>query len=158
MSDEIPAPVPPIDVETIMARWAAHAQRAAELHPVNKASLFAALAAADITRVTVRFDGSGDSGQIEDIEVLAGEEAIALPTTTVEIAMPDYHQEVPEILSQPLRDAIETLSYAFLQETHAGWENNEGGYGDFVFDVAAGTITLDYNERIETSENYSHEF
>ena len=72
--------------------------------------------------------------------------------------MPDYHQEVPEILSQPFRDAIETLSYAFLQETHAGWENNEGGYGDFVFDVAAGTITLDYNERIETSENYSHEF
>lgn len=158
MSDEIPAPVPPIDVETIMARWAAHAQRAAELHPVNKASLFAALVAAGITRVTVRFDGSGDSGQIEDIEVLAGEEAIALPTTTVEIAMLDYHQEVPEILSQPLRDAIETLSYAFLQETHAGWENNEGGYGDFLFDVAAGTITLDYNERIETSENYSHEF
>ena len=122
------------------------------------AALFDSLRLVGIAHVTVRFDGYGDSGQIEDIEVLAGEEAIALPTTTVEIAMLDYHQEVPEILSQPLRDAIETLSYAFLQETHAGWENNEGGYGDFLFDVAAGTITLDYNERIETSENYSHEF
>jgi hypothetical protein len=145
-------------MECIMARWNAHAQRAAELHPANKASLFAALAAAGITRVTVRFDGCGDSGQIENIESFVGEEPIELPTTTVEIALLDYHQETPEILSQPLRDAIETLSYAFLGETHAGWENNEGAYGDFVFDVAEGTITLDYNERIEASENYSHEF
>lgn len=158
MSDETPAPVPPIDVESIMARWDAHAQRAAELHPANKASLFAALAAAEITRVTVRFDGSGDSGQIEDIEAIAGEEAIALPATTVKIALLDYHQEVPEILLQPLREAIETLSYAFLGEIHAGWENSDGAYGDFVFDVAERTITLDYNERFTSSESHSHEF
>jgi len=158
MSDETPAPVPPVDVETIMARWNTHARRAAELHPANKASLFAALAAAGITRVTVRFDGCGDSGQIEDIETLVGEELIELPTTTVEIALLDYHQEVPEILSQPLCDAIETLSYNFLQETHGGWENNDGAYGDFVFDVAERTITLDYNERFTSSESHSHEF
>lgn len=61
-------------------------------------------------------------------------------------------------LSEPLAEAIETLAYAFLESTHGGWENNGGAYGEFDFDVAAGTITLDYNERFESSENYTHEF
>ena len=32
--------------------------------------------------------------------------------------------------------------------THDGWENSDGAYGDFTFDVAERTITLDYNERL----------
>ena len=54
--------------------------------------------------------------------------------------------------TQPIRDAIETLAYDFLDKTQSGWENNEGAYGDFTFDVAARTITLDYNERRTESE------
>ncbi len=70
----------------------------------------------------------------------------------------DFGQDDPVTLSQPLREAIETMSYALLESSHGGWENNDGAYGDFVFDVAAGTIALDYNERFSTSENYQHEF
>ena len=33
-----------------------------------------------------------------------------------------------------------------------------GGLGEFSFDVAARTITLDYNERYTATEFYSHEF
>ncbi len=35
-----------------------------------------------------------------------------------------------------VRDAIERLAYDFLEETHDGWENSDGAYGDFIFDVA----------------------
>ena len=40
----------------------------------------------------------------------------------------------------------------------SGWENNEGGYGEFIFDVAANTIELDMNIRIETSEYHGHQW
>ena len=51
----------------------------AELRPANKAAVFDALTAAGLTIVTVRFDGYGDSGQIEDIEAKAGDDVVALP-------------------------------------------------------------------------------
>lgn len=156
MSNETPKPPVVIDASAIMARWEAQAQRAAELHPGNKANLFAALAAAGVTRIEVRFDGFGDSGAIEDVQAFAGDAPVELPRTTVEIKRLD-HGDTVETVTEPLGDAIETLSYAFLEQTHAGWENNEGAFGDFTFDVAAGTITLDYNERFETSENHTHE-
>jgi len=57
-----------------------------------------------------------------------------------------------------VKEAIERLAYDFLEETHGGWENNEGAYGDFLFDVTERTITLNYNERIETSEYTQHVF
>lgn len=82
MTQETPAPA--VDPEDFMDRYRAFEQRAAELHPANKASLFAALAAAAIGTVTVTFDGSGDSGQIEQIEV-DGDEA-SFPDTPVELA------------------------------------------------------------------------
>lgn len=128
------------------------------IRPVNKQVLFDALAAASITSVVVRFDGYGDSGQIEDIEVQAGDQTTTLPTSAVEIAQAQWGSSEISRTTLALRDAVESLAYDLLAETHGGWENNEGAFGDFTFDVAARTITLDYNERIETSENTQHEF
>ena len=150
---------PPFDPDAFMARWHAHEKRAAELHPANKASLFSALQCAGISRVAVRFDGVGDSGQIEDVEAFAGEATVELPENiSIEIVRLHFGEDEPERLTEPLREAVETLAYAFLEQTHAGWENNEGAYGDFEFDVAEGTITLDYNERVETSNHHFHQF
>jgi hypothetical protein len=42
--------------------------------------------------------------------------------------------------------------------THDGWENSDGAYGDFTFDIAERTITLDYNERYMQSEYSQHLF
>ncbi|WP_454885413.1 DUF6878 family protein [Sphingomonas oryzagri] len=149
---------PAFDADGFMARYAAYQQRGAELNAANKLTLFAALGEAGITVVTVTFDGSGDSGQIESIAAMRGDEDADLPKTPIDIAVADFHRPDPDRFTKPLADAIEALAYAFLEETHGGWENNDGAFGEFVFDVAAGTITLDYNERIETSENYIHEF
>ena len=60
--------------------------------------------------------------------------------------------------SLSIHDAIEALVYSFLGQTHDGWENSDGAYGDFTFDVADRTITLDYNERYTETKNYQHEF
>jgi hypothetical protein len=56
------------------------------------------------------------------------------------------------------KDAIEKLVYDLLEQTYSGWEDNQGAYGDFLFDVSERTITLNFNERIETSEYTQHVF
>lgn len=155
MTDDIPTPK--VDMDDFMARYRAYEARAAELHPANKASVMAALRDAGITSVTVTFDGYGDSGQIDGVEVKAGDEETELPVTSVELASTEFGSEEITRLTQPLADAVESFCYALLQEKHAGWENNGGAYGEFVFDVAAGTIVFDFNYRIETSENHSYD-
>lgn len=161
MTDKNPTPpaMPIPDCSDFLLRYQAFEARAAELHPANKTALFAVLRDAGITGIHVHFDGYGDSGQIEGVTAFGADGTeCPLPDRPVSIRKIYFGQDEPEVLSEPLAEAIETLAYAFLESTHGGWENNEGAYGEFLFDVAAGTITLDYKERIESVEDYSHEF
>lgn len=151
-------PNPLIDMSDFMARSKAYEKRAADLIPLNKHNLFAALAAAGITHVCVAFNGYGDSGQIEDVTVKSGDTDAALPATDVEIASTEFRGDAITRSIAPLGDAIESFCYDLLESHHGGWENNEGAFGDISFDVAADRIVFDFNYRIETSENHSYEY
>src|ERR1700690_4262768 len=113
------APVP--DWET---KHVEHERRDAELRPFNKTAVFDVLAAAGISIVVVAFDGYGDSGQIENVEVKAGEDLVALPSGEVEIASTVWDQAEPERTAMTIHDAIERLVFDFLGMTHDGWENS----------------------------------
>jgi hypothetical protein len=128
----------------------------AELRLQNKTAVFDALAAAGLATVVVSFDGYGDSGQIERLEVEGAVDV--LPAATVEIATLISGELEPQRQSMSLADAIEKLIYDFLGSAHDAWEDNDGAYGEFTFDVVDRTIRLDYNERYTASVNYSHEF
>lgn len=140
------------------AMRAVHDALSAKLRERNKTALFDALRAAGIGKVVVSFDGYGDSGQIESLEAMAGDEVVALPSDAVDIGITIWGQAEGEMRSMSLREAIEQLCYNCLEETHSGWENSDGAYGDFLFDVVERTITLDYNERYLVSEHSSHRF
>ena len=142
----------------LIAQDDARAHSADEALPANKTALFDALAAAGITSVVVTFDGYGDEGQIESVDVRAGEATATLPEVDVEIATPAWDGSEQHRRTLPLSDAIEQLAYSFLAETHGGWENNEGAYGEFTFDVGERAIHLDYNERIESSDYSGHDW
>jgi len=152
----------PSDGSSAPSDWeikrAAHDRLRAELQPCNKAALFDALAVAGMTFIIVSFDGYGDSGQIEDIEVKAGDTVIPMPEGTIEIAEALWDQSEPNRSTISIAAAIEHFVYELLTDTHCGWENNDGAYGDFTFDVAARTITLDYNERYTQSDYTQHIF
>ena len=156
MSDPHSAYDPATVWAQIEAQHAARARLADEALPLNKAALFDALAAAGITGVLVTFDGAGDSGQIEAIDATRDQAPAELPAAAIAIATPDWDGSGLQRRQCSVRDAIEALAYAFLEETHDGWEINEGAYGEFRFDVAERTVELDYNERIETSEYHGH--
>ena len=111
----------------------------------NKNLVVATLAAASIRKVSIEFDGSGDSGQIEDILAWnAAGDTIPLPSS------PKLQLTSPVTANPPLeitlQEAVETLAYDCLEDTHPGWEINDGAFGTFVFDVLDRSITLDYRE------------
>ncbi|MDH7639210.1 DUF6878 family protein [Sphingomonas oryzagri] len=144
--------------DDVMLRYAAFQVARAELHAGNKVKLFALLAQAGITSLIVRFDGGGDSGQIEEIDARRGEEATEVPTGDVELLVTNYGADRAFAETQPIDRSIETFCYALLASAHDGWENNEGAYGEFIFDIAAGTVTLDFNYRVIETEHHSHIF
>jgi len=158
---------------------AAHTEfRKLQISILRKAKpiLFGALKAAGINRVTVTFDGSGDSGQIESVEAYGAEnqpidlpaEPIPYPFATMEERYESCSKtpsgqrctgyEVQEIeKSSLIQDIIEEIFWDFIGAKHGGWENNDGGYGECVFEVESQTIRLEMNERYTETNYYEHE-
>jgi hypothetical protein len=60
--------------------------------------------------------------------------------------------------TETLCAAIETLCYDYLEQTNGGWENNDGGFGEFIFDVAARTVELEFNGRYTDTFTTNHTF
>ena len=154
------APMAPsrIDFAAVLARQSERDARIAALRPANKERLFDGLTAAGITHVTVTFDGAGDSGQIESIGAWSGETAVDFPATEIDYAALTSDDPEVEMRQLSLEDVVEQLAYDFLSDTHCGWENNDGAYGEFCFDASARTIHLEFNERFSSSELYTHDF
>lgn len=151
-----PAPIIAFDYAQWEAERAREAEKAIHYLETNKAHLFGVLSPAGITHVTVTFDGGGDSGQIEDISAVADNTKIELPSAEIELVSHIWGQEEPKRTLLSVAEAIEQLAYDLLSLTHCGWENNDGAYGEFVFDVPERTISLEHNERYVTAELYSH--
>lgn len=123
----------------------------------NKAIVFAVLAEAGVHRVTVDYDGSGDSGQIENVEAwTAANERIPF-LSEPRIQMVSENPDHPPI-ERNLEAAVESVAWDYLDDLYSGWENNDGAFGSFVFDVPARTVTLEHNERFTDVNTTSHEF
>ncbi|RIA46731.1 hypothetical protein DFR49_1285 [Hephaestia caeni] len=146
----------PLDLAETMRKYRTWEAAAAELVPENRQRLFAFLGLAPVTRVIVTFDGEGDSGQIEDIQPYNGEAQVDLPKGKIAFFDLPYGKTRPKQRKFSACQALEYLAYDLLRQKHSGWENSDGAYGEFTFDVTAGTITLDYNERFMSSEHYQY--
>lgn len=147
------------DFAAYEAKHATFLRMEAEIAPANKAALFEALAGAGIHTVTVMFDGSGDSGQIESLDAFSGE-TVVMPLPGTAIAFKEVVWDGLLVMTQQraIRDVIDTMANALLEQTHEGWEDGDGAYGDFTFTVEGQTITLEYNERHMESDYHCHEF
>ena len=130
----------------------------AQANELNKAVVFDALAAVGLTRVTVEFDGEGDSGQINGIAAHAGEAPAEFPSTSLTLHQATQTGSDLRTAEATLHDAIETLCYDYLTQCHDGWENNDGAYGTFEFDVQNRTVHLDIDERFTDTTNSTHAF
>lgn len=115
-----------------------------------------ALVGYGVIKATADFSGSGDDGQINDITT----EGIADPK---KVDLKPEHIELLSGLDQYGKEqTVEALLYAFCYEVanRSGhdWINNEGGWGTVTIVPGNGTITLNMNVNITTSEHHPYEF
>jgi hypothetical protein len=66
-----------IDLDDFSKRYQDHKKAVSEANSLNKVPVFDALVAGKITRVTIEFDGKGDSGQLNDITHMPCSQIIA---------------------------------------------------------------------------------
>lgn len=119
-------------------------------------------------RVLVEFDGSGDSGSIEDA-FLQDENGNSIDLTNatfdwyekssgfdkeqkqwVITSKPVPNMPVGEILRAVCEDALEDAGH--------DWYNNEGGYGSLTIDLTTTppVIKLNVSIRVVSTEDYEH--
>ena len=133
-----------------------HAQNEASAR--NKTRLFDALAGEGVTHVCASFDGEGDSGQIDNVAAYKGSELLPIPKCAV--AFESVGQDGGSIRAGELSlaEGIETLCYGYLSQEHDGWEINDGAFGEFMLDVAARTVELEFNARFSEFTTSHHAF
>ncbi|WP_051278319.1 DUF6878 family protein [Solimonas flava] len=93
-----------------------------------------------ITDVDADYDGIGDSGQIEQIAYR-------------DRARPDQTIAVDDEIGR----GVEALLYALLEFRHGGWENNDGAYGSFRWNLLGGTIEHEHHARYTEVETSVHD-
>lgn len=146
-----------VDMARILAEHAEREARTTALRSGNRERLFDGLIATGITQVTVTFDGAGDSGQIESMTAWSGETAVDFPATEIDYAALTWDDPKVEMRNLSLADVVEQLVYDLLCDTHGGWENDDGAWGEFCFDAATRCIHLEFNERFISSELTTHD-
>lgn len=147
-----------------------------ELVNSNFKNILKVLKNLQMTRVELRYEGSGDSGFFDQpifyylnsrkktvVSKLSHDE---LDTHTVEYARHrssfdhESKQWIPVVSKSiaPLTEAVSDLANDFLVHHHGGWENNEGGYGSVTIDVTNSTMSLDHKDYILEIKSYEHQY
>jgi hypothetical protein len=143
------------DTADIEAAYQNHQKAVAEANVMNKRAVFDALVAAGIATVNVEFDGEGDSGQIQGI---AADDSPEVPNIAIELQKAPWGSGKLDSSQSTLREAIETLCYDYLEQHQGGWENNDGAFGEFIFNVAERRIELEFNARFSDSTVFNYSF
>lgn len=146
------------DTQDFELSWAQYSAAIAKANDLNKVTVFDALSAAGITHVAVGFDGEGDSGQIDGVAAHAWDKTVDFPATTVTLHRAQTGCAEHATHEIPLREAVEELCYGYLEQEYGGWENNDGAFGEFAFDVEQRRIALDFNGRFVDHAHSSHAF
>jgi len=94
----------------------------------------------NIARVQAEYDGSGDSGQIEAIYYFDAAD-----------------NELKGLVDDETERSIESLLYALLEMRHDGWENNDGAFGSFDWNVATNTLQHVHNDRYTEVDTSTYE-
>jgi hypothetical protein len=116
--------------------------------------LLAMLAGYGVISAVIAFDGSGDSGNVEDAQI----EMLGSDPEKVEITEEHYKRFTPEASNRTLPAVLEAIAYQMLERNGSDWYNNDGGWGDVRITPGTGEIFVDMNVRITTSEAYPSDF
>lgn len=154
-----------IDMKSVMEQIAEDRKNRATSAELNKAALVEAIKPIGLTRIEVDFNGSGDSGQVDEVRYFKGKkepkDLETIKRTLVQQAKINdsttycetKKEWVTTTRSPNIEELVEQICYDLLEANHGGWEINEGSYGEFVFNFGKGNkIDLTFNQRVESVE------
>ncbi len=111
--------------------------------------IFPLLKSAGIAFVTVDYSFA-DSRQIDDILATGpmpeSGPALEIPEAKVTLCVPSFQDTSVREKTLSIREAIEELCWMILEVYHAGPEHNDGGKGNFRFDIATEDFELKHSQ------------
>lgn len=123
-------------------------------------SLLLKLADLGVTGIKVEYEGSGDSGAIENIVYTTNKLDWDEETNLDNVHGLDvWTEEYPNLntLDADLERALEQFAYDKLMNDIDDWYNNEGGYGSIAILVPSGRYHIYNNIRYTNVETYQHD-
>ena len=118
----------------------------------TKEVLFDILEKNNVERFSVDFDGSGDSGQIDSINLdkkILSQKVKGICFREGTFWDNEKNESVKKTRDEAtVEEVVEQLCYDYLEDKCGGWEINEGSYGEFIFYVDERKVVLDFNERV----------
>lgn len=112
------------------------------------------LADLGVTGIRVHYEGSGDSGAIEDITYTT--QKINDPSNILDLIEWDSDEilnELNPVINDKIHDWVENK---LLQDIENWWDN-EGGHGEVCICVPSGRYCIYNNVRIIEYEEYTHD-
>lgn len=100
-----------------------------------------ALEARGVSKVEITYEGSGDSGDMQDVTFFNADDEVAGGPAD------ELKEFVPPLIQ---------LGELLLYDLHPGYENNDGGFGTITIYVLYQKIEIDHNDRymeVSTSSN-----
>lgn len=97
-----------------------------------------------IVKLEIRYEGSGDSGSIEDCHYYDAEDDES------------YYYRAQIGITEEQHDEIINLVYPMLDDIE-NWYNNDGGYGTVTINLNDFTYSIENNVRFTDVETYEHE-
>jgi len=128
----------------------------------NRTQLMDALRKLGATEVIIEYAGSGDSGDIDTLTVLPDHLTALLPAEQVVqrhirwgFSTGEQQCTITDTPT-PLNEALQDFTYQCLEQRCPGWENNDGGSGEFTINVADDTCTLSHTTYFTESSSYEY--
>jgi len=119
----------------------------------------------------VTFEGNGDDGGIDNIErfepnnlekdaeIILKQKISGMKTPEGQIWDAKEEKSIPKWKIDPtVKELINHVCYYILEDKYSGWENNDGAFGKFIFNVKKKTVKLEFNERFTDSKLHKHIF
>ena len=122
-------------------------------------SLLIQLADLGVTGIKIKYDGSGDSGAIEDVlyttDKLSEYEEDAFDAVN-ELEPWDPAMKLLDGLDSGLCSDIQNFAEEKILDSIEDWWNNEGGYGSMCILVPSGKYWVQNNVRTTHVDDYYH--
>ncbi len=130
------------------------------MNEINMMATLVKLADLGVTGIKVQYEGSGDSGAIENVvytteKMDQDEEAAFDDINDIEVWGQDvsHLQELDSGLSSDIANFVEEQLLNDIED----WWNNEGGYGSVCILIPSGKYKIYNDIRITQIESYFHE-